>query len=803
MRRCPILLLMLAAILARPAWAQPLGTTQRPPIGFELFDAPQSTLVDLYVDAARVGRVMVTFTPTQVQIQDPSLVLPLIGPVLNPVTLGPLLARNFPTNSALVCSSRRRPPLCGDLTPSDVGVIFDATTLRLDVFINPTLRATQGAGIEFLKAGSNAPSALMSYGGALSLGLPRSAGSQNYSGFVQADAARGDYHYSARLLSLSNHDLALDIATIAKDVRDWSFTAGLLDDEAIPPLVAGRLLGASAETSFNLRSKPESLYGTPIILFVPRRAQVDIFRGARLLSSRQMEAGNQTLDTSDLPEGAYDLTIRLTDAGGAVQIQHRYFIKSHDFAPDGQPYFHFDVGMREPYDAATGALIQGPLVAHAATKARALDWLSLNLDLFYFGRTLFAGPGMVAVLDGVRVGLRGIESTRHDQAFAAYALAQLDPLFFHADITGLMSGLQPKGAAALHPLDPVGPGFYQGTIAVDYARTALSMGISAGYRRQSGVSQPIVSPNLRVPILQTGPVNLVLALEATWTGRATTVLFHLTAFENPTTGGISRSADAGYRFGNGRGSPDISAAVNWQDPNAIGFDRQVQARAQQAFDQSLVALIGAYRGPEGRIEANLQGAATKQGALSGLAGGQFFGTVTFDDGHIDFGGTQTQASAIVVVIDGGPPGSRFSVLINGAPIGYAVAGEATPVPLTPYRRYQISLRPPLDQLLAMDLRAEEVTLLPGMVKRMTWTVDAVKVVIARIVLADGQPLSRVVLAGAVGPTITGEDGWVQMEARDQAQIIALDHLGARRCHITMPDLKGAGLVVNAGDLICR
>jgi hypothetical protein len=782
--------------------AEALRTTAKPPAGFELYDAPQSSLVDLYFDAARIGRVMVTFTPTNVQFQTPDTVFGMLGKILNPLVVQRALTQNFVTNEALACTPQRRPPICGNLSPVDVGVIFDAANLRLDVFLNPNFRAVAGGGTDFLNPGERLPSALLSYGGATSIGLPHAAASQNYAGFVQADAAVGNYHYSSRILSQTANGFALDTADVAMDVRDWTYIAGLFEDDAIIPLVAGRLFGASAETSFHLRAKPDSLYGTPVVIFMPRRAQVDVYRGTRLLSSTHMEAGNQTLDTSQLPEGAYDLTIRITDSTGTAQDQHRYFIKSRDFAPDGQPYFHFDLGMREPYDAASASLIKGPFVAHAATKIRTEDWLSLNLDMFYFGKILFAGPGAVAIFDNLRFGLHGIESTRHDHAATVYTTAQFDPFFFRADFTTLISGVKPTVLTLTHPLDPVGIGFYQGTVSIDYTKTALSMGISAGYRRQLGVSQPTISPYIRLPLIREGPYNVTLGIEATRSGRQNSILVHLVAFQTTTATGFAKSTDLGYRTGSQRGTPDVSVGLDWQDPTAIGYDLHMQARAQQAFDQSLISANSDYRGPEGRFEGNLQGAATKSGALSAVGGGQFFGNMTLDEAGIEFGGGETQSSAIIVVINGGPPGVRFSVLIDGNPTGYAVAGEATPVPLSPYRRYQISIRPPIDQLLAINLRAEDVTLLPGMVKRLVWSVDAVKVVIARILDLSGQSLEHVRLDGASGPAVTGDNGWVQMEVRDKAEIYALDPSGARICRITLPNLNVETLVVSAGNLSC-
>jgi hypothetical protein len=38
------------------------------------------------------------------------------------------------------------------------------------------------------------------------------------------------------------------------------------------------------------------------------------------------------------------------------------------------------------------------------------------------------------------------------------------------------------------------------------------------------------------------------------------------------------------------------------------------------------------------------------------------GNITVDEAGIEYGGGQTQSSAVIVIIQGGPPGAQFSVL---------------------------------------------------------------------------------------------------------------------------------------------
>jgi hypothetical protein len=185
------------------------------------------------------------------------------------------------------------------------------------------------------------------------------------------------------------------------------------------------------------------------------------------------------------------------------------------------------------------------------------------------------------------------------------------------------------------------------------------------------------------------------------------------------------------------------------------------------------------------------------------AGVEFDRSIAIGDGAFARGGSEVQTAAVVVAIGGGTPGTRFSVLVNGNPLGYAVAGDSTPVPLAPYRTYLISLRPPGDELMALTTRTERVTLLPGMVKRLSWSAETVTVVVARLVDGEGRALADRRIEGAAGPAATGAEGWAQMEVR-KAAVLSLPESGdAPACKVALPPLPADKMFVSLGTLACR
>ncbi len=70
------------------------------------------------------------------------------------------------------------------------------------------------------------------------------------------------------------------------------------------------VVGARIGTSLDTREDQRQTSGRQIQVFLQSRGDVSIFKDERLVSSRIYDAGNQILDTSELPGGSYDITLR-------------------------------------------------------------------------------------------------------------------------------------------------------------------------------------------------------------------------------------------------------------------------------------------------------------------------------------------------------------------------------------------------------------------------------------------------------------------------------------------------------------
>jgi len=73
--------------------------------------------------------------------------------------------------------------------------------------------------------------------------------------------------------------------------------------------------------------------GNDILVYLPRRSFVSIYRDDRLYSSRTYDAGNQLIDTSELPDGAYTILLRIQEANGTSRKKRAFLSRTKIYRP--------------------------------------------------------------------------------------------------------------------------------------------------------------------------------------------------------------------------------------------------------------------------------------------------------------------------------------------------------------------------------------------------------------------------------------------------------------------------------------
>ena len=135
--------------------------------------------------------------------------------------------------------------------------------------------------------------------------------------------------------------MGMQVETLAVEwdqAGDCRARAGVIRSTGSSLLPQVTLYGGHVGTSGNTRhrSRPGVRLAT-LRVPAPVRPIVEIIRDGRVLSARFYPSGNQLLDTSNLPGGAYPVTIRIRETDGTVREETRFFSKSSQIPPKDMP----------------------------------------------------------------------------------------------------------------------------------------------------------------------------------------------------------------------------------------------------------------------------------------------------------------------------------------------------------------------------------------------------------------------------------------------------------------------------------
>ncbi|MCE9507020.1 MAG: TcfC E-set like domain-containing protein [Alphaproteobacteria bacterium] len=136
--------------------------------------------------------------------------------------------------------------------------------------------------------------------------------------------------------------------------------------------------GMRLESNRELLFRDSQLQGSGIEVFLPRRAQVEVFKNGegkgQVIFSRVLDFGTMQLDTRSFPAGSYDVEIVVKDDAGVISRETRAFTKTQRLTPRGKSYFVIDAGeMRNNLQTA------GVSVAQASYRRRLTDSMDGSL----------------------------------------------------------------------------------------------------------------------------------------------------------------------------------------------------------------------------------------------------------------------------------------------------------------------------------------------------------------------------------------------------------------------------------------
>lgn len=786
------------------------GFESSAPGGFEVLSAGREVVLDAFYGGRKRGEVRARISPGLVRLEDPQAVARLIPDAASIAELATFLSGPLPANAALACGGSGSEG-CGLLPAGQYGVVLDEDRFRLDIFVSPDLLTKPDPNaVLFLPAPQGEPS-LVSLFGVTASGSDR--GGETLHVQNRSIASLGTARIRSDSSVSTDTGLTFDNLTLEADHGGWRYSGGLFWAPGSELIGRRKMFGLGFMTQLDTLQNKEALLGTPVSIFLQQPAKVDLLVDGRIVSSRIYPAGNSLINTTALPNGSYDLVVRIQEDGRPPRQEQRFFSKGAAMAPMGRPLFSAFAGILP--STSRGLSLDGDTFFYEATAAYRLS-PAFGVD------AAILGTQDKAILEGganyhfarAQVRLGALVSTTADYgAVLRINSVGKSPFWFSFDLRKVVSG---KGG----PLLPVTAS--KGTFSEDpesgfadrgsYTQALSILGYRLGqanlrltgiYRRNaSDKANYSVGAAIDTPVVRTGHFDVVLQADARRTERDFAAFVGARFLINK--GNVAVSGSGGLRHQSGapgaNNQPVGEVQAAWyrdladhsQLAGEVAAGRDVEGAYARASAYARTPLLNARADLLQQFGANrtTQYAATLD---SGFA---------LSKAGINIAGKEMNDTALVVKVRNSDSRRAFDVLVDEVPRGIISGDRKLTLFLEPYKTYEVRLRPRGDGITSFDANSKSVTLYPGNVSEVDWNVTPLFILFGRAVTDNAKPIGNADITGPHGIGRTDGDGFFQIEANRGDQLRLTQASGAA-CTLSIAPERTAGDLVSAGDIKCR
>ncbi len=780
---------------ATPSVKNDATISVQPPSGFEEMIKPEETNIDVFYGGIKLGSYPASYDLKTISFKDATPIveqIPHLLPTTKPDILA-ALAKPLDTNLKAHCPKEviSQKDICGFLVPDVAGVVFYDDNFKADLFINPKYLQLQDTrlGVTLPKA-EKIVSGVHSFNGTVNT---TNGEDNNFSLLQNSIVSYGQARVS--FASVLNQDQSyLDTAAFGLDRGGYLSRLGFFDTGHFQTLPQTRLAGVSVETSFDTNIDLKQTVGNQLTIYLPKRAWVTLLRDKTTYSSDFYEAGNQIIDTSQLPDGAYDLTLQINEGNGVTRDEKRFYAKNFNIPPSNVPIYYFQGGMlRDDQTLSTVPQLTNQSVIVAGTTRRLSAATGANIGIMHTDNNNFLETSLFGIFPkNNQLSVGGLVSQKGDFGASANFIgtAFKDRLGYAASIRQIWAV---DSNNTLVPSVSTSPVVYNPTDAWQASSTLsyqLHNNVSLNFQYNETANGSLTKtrsygPYLRWNVWQRDAASLMFFADANHSDTADTASAYLRFSYRLGKWGIS--ADGGSRFtktkttgstGNvGNTSNDDGTApygntrLSWSDTDQPG--RTVDGGLEFSKDsvsESERADID-YRNQNGRLKLDL--AQNSQNGVDNTVGiGAFGFNILHGGAHMAAGGAREERSGLIVQAnklqhDNGKDPIAAKVTVNGSEVGIVKPGESLPILLNPYDTYKISAQPANSNLpVEVTTTAKDVTLYPGNVQPVMLDIQRIYIVIGRLVDEQNNPIANARLQQARGLVITDENGNFQAEVTD-------------------------------------
>lgn len=728
------------------------------PPGFEDLNAPQKNAVDVFYGGYFLTSVKATFTTTEITLEEVSKLIQRISDLNDPDAVSLILEAPLYTNPAQVCR-KKKADSCGQLSPSSVGVIFDQSQLKLDLFISPTLLKTRTVQqLAFLPPSDAGFSVLED----ISIFTSGSRGGES----TYNAASTTIFSYAENRLLLrsnftSSDDFSIETMVLQREFQGRDYQAGIFRGNAGNFVFMKDTLfaGLTLESSLITREDLNISLGSDVEVFLDSRSRVEIYKDGKLLSTQYYDIGNQLISTASLPGGSYDIELRIINNAGVTRTETRFFSKTSRLPPKDQALFFVQLG-EEMTEESNRVLPKGnnKRFFRAGISQRLTDsfggrlGLSINEDSTLIEANLFK--------QGTKYELEAILA-RDDLNVSAVDLR----LRYRFD----KGSLNVTSRKIWNDRDPaisnsqIGPKALQASVSGSW-RTSFGVGnlffrVTEGANDERKKSYGVRWNNNQLFSVR----NLSNSLELSRNDGANLLL--LSASYRLNNGSWSNTVSSRYKKQDSSSSSakdrfSGNTSSNWKTPSGSRNQYNVAIRADSQDTGSLETRLQAKSNlGEASLVVDYANENSKLNYSSSMKT-SFAATSK----KVGIGGARRERSGFLVSAKGNSEDdASISVLIDGSNRATIDINSTRFVPVSEYDIHEISFLPNGNKLLNVDTKIYRKSMYPGNVVYLEVEVKEIVVALGRVIDGQGNPIPNALLKNIEGLATTDELGYFQAE----------------------------------------
>jgi hypothetical protein len=545
---------------------------------------------------------------------------------------------------------------------------------------------------------------------------------------------------------------------------------------------------------------------------------VEILVDNRLVTSGSYEAGNNSIDTSNLPDGSYSLVLRIREASGGVREERRFFVKNAQIAPQGQLVYFAYAGLLANTQHKQPISLSKDLYYQFGAARRLNESVAIDAAVLGTQKKAMLQVGGWLITPIARVRAAGLMSTDGSKgALLQLGSAGNGPFNFNFDLRRVWSG----NGEPLLPLpsyvDNFGPtpvtgaqvaasSYTQASGTLTYSLGSALLSVTGAYRRDHGLkSDYTIGPSLSWPVVRQGGLQVVIQADAQKSRTTTSafagfrVLYTAGGFSTLSTAGHATLKDrSGSRGSRSRQVGSLSGQWFYQD------DEHTQVSLEGALQRDVDTTTARANG----FVANQLGSGRAEvlHSLEGNGGTQFGLTlqtgIALGARAIEIGGRDLNQSAVIASVAGTARNATFDVLIDEIARGRISAGKRLPIFLEAYRSYNLRLRPVGSSAVDYDSAVRKITLFPGNVEHLNWTAEQVSTVFGQAFQENGQPVANASISTRRGLGQTDADGYFQVDV-EGGEPLTFDLGTNGTCEVPLVGAKIEGDYASLGRVMCR